>query len=585
MYNEALSEELSRLLKARCRTNFALAKTNFEIGRIVYQTMEKDGEEGVRKLASFYPGKSLALERFLFDSCRVYRSIKNPSFLFAMREKLGGNLSWGFLLNRCTREPTGNSEEAALYWENRLKEIESGAEKVERLIEKYEEIPDSVKPQVDGVLAALGYAGAYLSSGEDAPASVHVGLPDSSGKRPGRKVLHIGDEHFDSGDLLEEIIKSGKYIAERAREIEPDLIVSSGDMLDTRQSHDSPALRAAIDFVKELAGIAPVFILKGTTTHDGVSVSFFEALETKHRVYVSETLGMVGLRAGEFFPLDEYREGLDAVIYSVPPATKANIIANGEGMRDANGTVADMLRSVFTVWGSYSDMAGKDGVMTIVSGHGTVTGSQTSTGQKMVGRDIEFGIGDLLLIGADVVCLSHIHKAQSWDAEGIFYSGSIARLNVGETEEKGFWVHTKTFEGRRSEFIVIPTKDIISRDFDGVPSIENLPEIKEGSLVRICYKVAEEDIHTVDEEALREHILSLGAAEVRIEKAVIPKQMVRAAGISKLTSLEDKLRKWGETTMTEITGSLLQKLALLELPRDVLFMELNLPIPQRRMKR
>lgn len=568
-------DEIARLLKTAATIEYKKSVANFEIGRLLDSLYSGEGEGALGKISELLGGRGLQVKQeFLFDTLRVFRSIRSADTLQKIRWKLHGRLPWGFLVNHC-KVPQGDDEVARVYWEKQLSLIEhsmtTADEVAGRVAEHLEQLPPAVRPEAEGVLSAMGQQTTRTEKS-------HV---------YGRvlKVLHTGDEHFELDETLPDVIKSGLNIIEKAKQIRPHLIISSGDLLNSRQLHDSPALNAARGFVKELAEIAPVFILKGTTTHDGVSVGLFQDLQTKHNVYVSETLEMVGLKDGVFFPLEGYEKGLDAIIYAVPPANKATIIANGGGMQESNGTVADMLRSVFTVWGSFSEMARKDGVMTIVSGHGTVTGAQTSTGQKMVGRDIEFGLGDLMAIGADVVCLSHIHKAQAWESERVFYSGSIAKLNVGEQEDKGFWVHSKTLERLKSEFVVIPTKDIFSTEFEGLPDIGALPTFKKGALVRICYKVAEEEVHAVNEAALREQLLAMGAGEVRIEKSIIPKNMVRAAGISKIVSLVGKIEKWGETTSTAITQSLKEKLELLQLPRDVLFMELELPMPQKRSRK
>lgn len=567
--DKVVPEELERLLRERAQTNFALVKINFEVGRQVFETLQKYGEEAVRNIAVSYPGATEAFQRYLFNSCRVFRSLKNAGVLYALKRKLGDGLSWSFLVSKCTKAPEGNGEEAHLYWEDQLARIENALGNVEHIAENLDKLPEDVLPQVEGLVSAIRQDRREVTE-----------IPE---RTPVRKILHVGDEHFGDNELLPDVVKSGEFIVARAREIKPDLIVSSGDILDERQSHDSLALRTAIAFIKELAEIAPVFLLKGTTLHDGVSVRFFESLETAHRVHVSETLGMVGYRAGEFFPIDNYEENLDALIFAVPPATKGKLMANGiVTMKEANATVADMLRSVFETWGGCSEQAHRQGVPVIVSGHGTISGSTASTGQKMVGRDIEVSLGDLSLIKADVVCFAHIHKAQKLD-DKTFYCGSIAKLNVGETEDKVFYIHN--FDGGlESQAFIIPTRDIISREFEGMPDLTALPEIKAGSLVRICYRVSEEDVHLVDEAALRAELIARGAGDVRIEKSVVPKQMVRAAGISRISSLPDKFRKWCETTGTEVTDRLLEKVALLALPRDVLFLEIGLPMPQRRKR-
>ena len=103
---------------------------------------------------------------------------------------------------------------------------------------------------------------------------------------------------------------------------------------------------------------------------------------------------------------------------------------------------------------------------------------------------------------------------------------------------------------------------MVTLDYDGAPDVQSL-KLPEHSCVRIRYTVAEEDVHTIDEHALKEEALKK-ASEVKIEKTVVPKQRIRAEGISLLTSHEQKLKKWAETTGTEISESVLEKLHQLE---------------------
>ena len=55
-----------------------------------------------------------------------------------------------------------------------------------------------------------------------------------------------------------------------------------------------------------------------------------------------------------------------------------------------------------------------------------------------------------------------------------------------------------------------------------------------------------------------------GAAHVKIEKTVLPMTNVRSEGISRLRSLDEKLKRWGELNGQPITASLLDKLRLLQ---------------------
>jgi exonuclease SbcD len=202
------------------------------------------------------------------------------------------------------------------------------------------------------------------------------------------------------------------------------------------------------------------------------------------------------------------------------------------------------------------------GVPTILVGHLTVTGSQTSTGQVMTGRDLELTTGDLKLAGCDAYLLGHIHKQQSWDT--IYYCGSITRLNHGETEAKGFYIHDIHDGVVESRFYETPARTMRTKRTEGLPTIDTVADVQKGDLVRVVYEIAEEDLHKVDEEAIRSAALARGAADVKIQKTIVPKIRVRAEGISRSATLEEKLMRWAETTGAEITREIVEKLALLE---------------------
>jgi exonuclease SbcD len=385
------------------------------------------------------------------------------------------------------------------------------------------------------------------------------------------KVLHCADIHYRN-DLVDEINKCTDFMVNKAKEEEVDLSIIAGDLFDERQTYDSAAFRSAIDFVKKLSEVSPVYILKGTNSHDGSSIKFLEFINTKHPVYVAEEIGHVcfqnDFKVIEYEALtDELRKeasitGLctKALIFGIPPVTKANMLAfNGNDMEGSRQDTIEALRNVIQMFGTLSEEAHNAGIPVILVGHLTVTGSTLSTGQQMVGREVELGVGDLRMTGADLVCLGHIHKVQSW--KEIFYSGSITRLNFGEEEDKGFWIHEfYKSELEESRFIKTPARQMVTIELNDESAETVMNNLSEGSYVRVRYQTTEEDVHKIDEKELKEKLLNIGAADVKIEKTVIPTERVRAEGISRLNSLDEKLRKWGETSGTEISDGVFEKL-------------------------
>jgi len=374
------------------------------------------------------------------------------------------------------------------------------------------------------------------------------------------KILHAGDIHF-KGDLLEEITKCTNHLIKTAKEASPDVVVLAGDLFDERQTYDSQTFLAAMDFVRRLSGHAPVLIVKGTPSHDGHTLEFLRS----ERVYVSEKPEQVPLTEDGL--LESYDIGplsrAKAVFSCLPSISKAGVLSVMEGdLNGSNFNTVELMRDVLAGWGETNATIRASGVSAVLVGHLSVMGATLSTGQQMVGREVELGVGDLRMAKAELVCLGHIHNAQNWSE--VFYCGSLTRLNFGEEEEKGFWMHTIENGILTSKFIKTPARIMVTVDLDVPPAAGDIPDVPEGAFVRVRYEVSEEAVHNVDETTLRKALTSSGAAGVRIEKVVVPKQRVRAEGISKVLSLEKKLKKWAEVCGLDVPAGAFSKLSLLE---------------------
>jgi len=399
------------------------------------------------------------------------------------------------------------------------------------------------------------------------------------------KVFHIADVHFNNKvQLLADIMKCGDFIVGKAMDEVPDLIAIAGDLFDEGVQLGSPASLAAIEFVYKCANVAPTVVIRGTTSHDAEgSINALAKLRTAHPTYVTDRLEQFAITNvygdRHMVRIEEdgiIAHGAVAIISTLPSINKANVMATLSGsVTDTGRETMDLVRDVLQGWGVINEQARALGIPTILIGHGTVTGSQLSTGQTMAGKDLEYTTGDLYLAKCDLYCLGHIHKRQEWG--NIFYSGSITRLNYGEQEEKGFYVHEIKHNVMttghvpflaESRFVETPARAMRTKRPEGLPGVEVVEDVQQGDLVRIVYEVAESDIGKVDEQAIIDAAMARGAAEVKIEKQIIPTVRVRAEGISRLGSLEEKLLKWGETTGQGITAEISEKLALLEETED-----------------
>ncbi len=383
------------------------------------------------------------------------------------------------------------------------------------------------------------------------------------------KILHCADLHFDDEPgRLQNTVECCDRVIETAQVEAPDLIVIAGDVFERGLVLGSPGTLAAIDFVYRCGNIAPVIITSGTPTHDTAnSTEVFNKLKTGRPIYATGLPRQVGLTKEEprrFIVLNgniEDKPELSLVVSCLPSVTRAALMSMGDFSIDAAAVeCAELLRDLFQAWGITNEEANRLGIPTVLVGHGTVKGSRLSTGQRVTDPDAEFGIADLRLTKAFLVCLGHVHMRQQLQ-DNTFYSGSITRADHGETEEKGFFLHTIAEGKVESRFVETPARRMRTLAPAGtIPDASLIEDVKEGDYVRIVYSVREEDASQVDDAALRKLAYEKGAAHVKIEKTVLPMTNVRSEGISRLRSLDEKLKRWGELNGQPITAGLLDKL-------------------------
>lgn len=153
--------------------------------------------------------------------------------------------------------------------------------------------------------------------------------------------------------------------------------------------------------------------------------------------------------------------------------------------------------------------------------------------------------------------LGHIHRHQFWEQEGragrqcIAYPGSIGRFHYGEEGEKGFLVWEVDADQARFALEPTPARRTVDVVFDGKPDLDVLRtaiarQDVAGAFVRVRWTIADEDRHEVDHGAI-ERLLE-GAAETKLEGRIVPVVRTRAAGISQLAHLADKVRVWAQVT-------------------------------------
>ena len=359
------------------------------------------------------------------------------------------------------------------------------------------------------------------------------------------RIAHASDLHCSERHRLDDWKALHGVFVEQMEEAKVNLILLAGDLFHARST---PAERNAMaEFLIAASRVAPVVIAKGN--HDAAGdLDIFGRLGGDARVTVMDRPGVERIwpvygRAGA--------AGSSTRVIALPWFDKAHLVAGLDATQDAQTTAnatVDAARSLLTTLRAHASEARAAGDIPILVGHVMLGGSVVSTGQVLIGQGVELSPSDILDVGCEYAALGHIHKAQSWFAGRVAYSGSTWRQNFGEAEPKGWRLVTFDDEGKfaGAEFMELPARNIvlIEADFTRNERIQYEMENIPGSLVRVRYLVAAEKLHEVDEAHIREQLLSDGAHEVTLEAIVEHQARVRSELIVEAKDSWSKIEAW-----------------------------------------
>lgn len=409
------------------------------------------------------------------------------------------------------------------------------------------------------------------------------------------KILHFADIHADDKNYVE-VAASLDHIIAGAIEKKPDLIVAAGDLSNSESILlDSKAAKLLFYKFRDLANIAPVVIVRGTKSHDGQAAEVLKFVKARHNIWYSDRAEQLYFYrsvhrdpfvVGSELEIEDIKP--DAVISMIPAITKQYFETESDIMT-GDTEIADAVSHIFTGFGAN---ASRLGVPHIAVGHFQVGGAFIHKNQCLVGRDIEISTNQLMLLQAQVVCLGHIHMQQKL-GENIFYSGSTTRLNQGEVEEKGYYIHDIYEDlglGRReSHFIEIPTTkritfrmdltaDQVFNDNDELTAsfTDEQLQASKNAKVRVELKVYQDEVNKIDRKGIRQAIKDAGAEFVETTLVRIPRFNVRSQTILKLTHLPEKLEEMERLRDSAVSASVLKKAEKLETVRpDELIQEIT----------
>lgn len=352
------------------------------------------------------------------------------------------------------------------------------------------------------------------------------------------RVAVVADSHFCEDSRFDECVRLHQWIADNIETRDVQLVVHTGDVYERKSTPLERA--AAAEWVRAVAEHAPVLIVRGN--HDAIDdLPLFERLATSHQVVVEQAARVHVL-------------GGVAVAAMAWPRKSALLAASGaEGKEFGEQVAGDALRAVLRGLALELDLwSGPK----LFAAHAMVRGSETSTGQPLVGHDMELGLEDLALAGAQAYLLGHIHKSQAWHIGNapVIYPGSPRRTAFGELEPKGYVIVDVSSAGDVTwEFVEAPATPMfhvtnewgVGEDgsFGWLAGAHGEPESVAGAELRFRYHVPSNQREGARAAALvlRDRWLAEGATLVKVEEVVIAEARSRTPEVARAVTLRDKL--------------------------------------------
>ena len=261
------------------------------------------------------------------------------------------------------------------------------------------------------------------------------------------KIAHIADTHIRNLKYHDEYKAVFKKLYADLKKKQPDIIIHCGDIAHTKTQLSPEYFALAGDFLKNLADIAPTYVILGN--HDGnlknsnrqdAITPIAEALNHPH-LYLMKN-------SGEFEP----QPGLVFNVLSVFDRENWIQPSNKESIN-------------------------------IALYHGAITGCQTDTGWTMTHGEDTIEIFN----NFDFAMLGDIHTRQAMDTSGrIRYAGSTVQQNFGESKDKGYLLwNIRTRDDWDVDHIAItnprPFETIVLNKDGSVPNAN----IRKGSRLRL----------------------------------------------------------------------------------------------------
>lgn len=366
------------------------------------------------------------------------------------------------------------------------------------------------------------------------------------------KVVHFSDLHFGSGERygtinpetglnkrFEDFIAVLDKTIYFAIQNDVHLVIFTGDTY----KHAVPEPLYQREFAQRIGLLSqrgiPTILLVGN--HDvlyralGSNVlDIYKALDVEHiTVFDKIELKVITTRSGQ------------VQVIALPHITKSKLLTKEEYISLSSKEQDKlMLKKVkHSIDGCIQKLDST--LPSILIGHGTIETANFGGEQNLsIGKVLSYPLSYFQIPNLDYVGFGHIHRHQVLQERDplILYAGSLERVDFGEeSEDKGF-VYLEIEKGKplRYKFISTGPREFLTISCDLSQSLNPEEDLekeiiamrKGGAVIRVKYKILEEDVGKIDHEKIKE--LLNDAFSVVIQAEIVRKE--RTYRISEIDS-------------------------------------------------
>jgi DNA repair exonuclease SbcCD nuclease subunit len=345
------------------------------------------------------------------------------------------------------------------------------------------------------------------------------------------KISHCGDIHLEEDRYFGDTAQCLEWFVVDSIRANTNLFVVDGDLTTSKATIKERNLW--VDMLVRMANHAPVILVAGNhgAELDG-DLYVFARARGKHPIHLCTE--------PDFIELGE------AAVAVFPYPRKAAMAGDDENLHEAFARRLAEFNQRFEQ---------RPGCYKLFLGHFGVTGARVSSGQPLVGRCVEYPLDPLRSLKAQYVGLSHVHLRQQL-APRVWYSGSLARCDYSEVEDKGYNLVTLNspelcpdLSDLDVEFRISPTRQMVELHavYDNgelrLPDNLDLVTLK-NSRVKVVVTVPngpDRLLSREQQENLREKLLAASPAELKVKIEHDPDHSSEPTPIATAHSAEEKL--------------------------------------------